>query len=119
MALGLVGTRKRECFPLPVCAKPLGRLTIADVFEEGDALRYRSSLRHEEIVVEVRLGPPGAWKQWTFGAMMAAGSQALMESSFQWNHTAGKLASPAAEVLVNWVAVSSGSEAVFFDWSAD
>jgi len=117
IALGLVGKGKKHRFAVPICRKPLGQLTIADVLEEGDTLRYRSSLRHEEMLVEVRLGPPGAWSNWTFGAMMAVGSRALRESYFEWDREAERLKTAQSLVLVNWVAVSSSSDEAWFDWS--
>jgi hypothetical protein len=85
--------------------------------QEQDTLRYRDSLRHQEVLVEVRLGPPGAWSNWTFGAMMAVGSRALHESYFEWDHEAGHLKTALSLVLVNWVAVSDSTDEVYFDWS--
>ena len=117
IALGLVGKRKEHRFPVPGCEKALGQLSIADVRCEGSTLRYRHSLRHQEVVVEVRLGPTGAWSNWTFGAMMAIGSQALHESYFEWDAEADRLRTDASFVLVNWVAVSDSADEVYFDWS--
>ncbi|MFN7570175.1 MAG: hypothetical protein ACK5TK_01780 [Betaproteobacteria bacterium] len=117
IALGLVGKRSEHRFPVPICQKPLGQLSIADVREEQDTLRYRSSLRHQEMLVEARLGPPGAWANWTFGATMAVGSRALHESYFEWDSEAERLKTDASLILVNWVAVSNSSEEVYFDWS--
>ena len=117
IALGLVGKGKEHRFPIPICQKPLGQLSIADVREEQDTLRYRSSLRHEEILVEARLGPTGAWSNWTFGAMMAVGSRALHESHFEWDGEAKRLKTAPSLVLINWVAVSSSADEAYFDWS--
>jgi hypothetical protein len=117
IALGLVGKRAEHRFPVPICQKPFGQLSIADVREEGDTFRYRSSLRHQEMLVEARLGPPGAWINWTFGAMMAVGSRALHESYFDWDYQAERLRTNPSLVLINWVAVSDSSEEVYFDWS--
>ena len=117
IALGLVGNRKEHRFPVPNCAMPLGQLSIADAPQEQDMLRYRNSLRHEEIIVEVRLGPTGAWSNWTFGAMMAVGSHVLHESYFEWNSETKRLKIAPSLVMVNWVAVSDSSDEVYFDWS--
>lgn len=119
IALGLVGNQKKHHFPIPICAKPLGQLSIADVLQEQDTLRYRNSLRHEEVLVETRLGPTGAWSNWTFGAMMAVGSRALHESYFEWDREADRLKTAPSMVMINWVAVSDSSEEVYFDWSMD
>lgn len=117
IALGLVGKSRSHRFPIPICQKPLGLLSIADVHEDQDTLRYRSSLRHEEMLVEVCLGPTGAWSYWTFGAMMAVGARVLHESYFEWDHEAEHLKTPPSLVLVNWVAVSNSGDEVYFDWS--
>lgn len=117
IALGLVGKEIRHRFPVPICKKPLGQLSIADVRHEEDTLRYRNSLRHQEVLVEARLGPTGAWSNWTFGAMMAVGSQALHESYFMWDSESNRLKTDPSMVLVNWVAVSNSNDEVYFDWS--
>lgn len=117
IALGLVGNRKEHRFPVPICQKPLGQLLVADVQEGQDTLRYRDSLRHQEVLVEARLGPTGAWSHWTFGAMMAVGSRVLRESYFEWDHEAARLKTPQALVLINWIAVSNSDTEVYFDWS--
>lgn len=117
IALGLVGKRAEHRFPVPICEKPLGQLSIADVREDQDTLRYRDSLRHQEMLVEARLGPPGAWSNWTFGAMMAVGSRSLHESYFDWDSHNEHLKTDPSLVLINWVAVSNSSEEVYFDWS--
>jgi hypothetical protein len=117
IALGLVGKRKEHRFPIPICEKPLGQLSIADVKDESDTLRFRSSLRHEEVLVEATLGPTGAWSYWTFGAMMAVGSRALHESYFEWDRDAERLKTAPSLVLVNWAAVSNSRAEVYFDWS--
>ena len=117
VGLGLVGKGTEHRFPIPICQKPLGQLSIADVREEHDTLRFRSSLRHEEMLVEVRFGPTGAWSNWTFGAMMAVGSRALHESYFEWDREAERLKTSPSLVLINWVAVSNSSDEVYFDWS--
>lgn len=117
IALGLVGNRRKHQFPIPICEKPLGQLFISDVRELQDTLRYRDSLRHQEILVESRLGPTGAWSHWTFGAMMAVGSRTLLESHFEWDQKTGSLKTPQSLVLVNWVAVSNSDAEVYFDWS--
>ncbi|WP_071160803.1 hypothetical protein [Methylomonas sp. LWB] len=117
VALGLVGKRKEHRFPVPNFKKSLGQLSIADVKCEGSMLRYRDSLRHREILVEVRLGPTGAWSYWTYGAMMAFGSQALHESLFEWDTKSNCLITDPSLVLVNWIAISDGGDEVYFDWS--
>lgn len=117
IALGLVGKGKERRFPVPICTKPLGQLSISDVRQEQDTLRYRDSLRHQEVLVEARLGPTGAWSNWTFGAMMAVGSQALHESRFEWDREGNRLTTDPSMVLVNWVAISNSNDEVYFDWS--
>lgn len=117
IALGLVGKRKEHRFPIPNYKKLLGQLSMADVKREGGVLRYRESLRHQEVLFEVRLGPTGAWSNWTFGAMMAFGSSVFHESYFKWDLEANRLSTDPALVLINWVAVSNSGEEVYFDWS--
>lgn len=117
IALGLVGNGKKHRFPVPICEKPLGQLSIASVRTEQDTFRYRDSLRHQEVLVEARVGPTGAWTYWTFGAMMAVGSQALHQSYFEWNHEASRLKTDPSMVLVNWVAASNSGDEAYFDWS--
>jgi len=117
IALGLVGTKKVHRFPVPICSKDLGQLSIADMQQEQCTFRYRDSLRHQELLVEMRIGPSGAWSNWTFGAMMAVGSQVLHESFFEWDMEANSLKTDPSLVLVNWVAVSNSGDEVYFDWS--
>ena len=117
VAVGLTGRSKQERFPIPGCSKPLGVLSIADAYEEISSIRYRNSLRHEDILVSGRIGPPGAWQAWTFGATRALAARALHESYFEWDHAREQLITPASMVLVNWVAVSSSDDEVWFDWS--
>jgi hypothetical protein len=117
VALGLVGQGKEHRFPVPGFKKPLGQLTIADVNCDGSALRFRNSLRHEEVLVEVRFGPTGAWTNWTFGAMSAVGSRALHESYFEWDIETDQLRTDPSLVLVNWVAASNSGDEAYFDWS--
>jgi hypothetical protein len=115
IAVGIVGTSKDECFPVPGFGKPLGRLSIEDVMEPGAVQSYRSSLRHEEVFVENRIGPPGKWTTYAFGALRSgSGAGSLQDTNFQWDAQADRLRTPPSLVLVNWAAV--GSDA-WFDWT--
>ncbi len=118
IALGLAGRKRANKFPVPGYAKPLGELTIADVLENGASLRRRKTLRTDELLVEVRWGPPGAWVHYVFGALMAVGARNLVESYFKWDEEKNCLCTNPAQVLVNWIAITSGfSEEVWFAWS--
>lgn len=117
VALGLIGDSKAHQFPVPICSKPLGQLSLADVCSAQGMWRYRNSLRHEEILVEIPFGPVGALSYWTFGAMMAVGASALYESCFEWDSSFQVLKSSASGVLINWIAISNCSDEVYFDWS--
>ena len=120
IAMGLAGRKRANTFPVPGYAKPLGVLTVADVLEEGASLRRRTTLRTDEVLVEIRRGPTGAWVNQVFGALMAVGARSLVESCFEWDNENNCLRTNPAQVLVNWVAITSTSdvaEEVWFDWS--
>ncbi len=104
-------------FSVPWVDKCLGSLTLADVAEEEGELEYRSTLRTEEILWRARLGLPGAWQHYTFGALWPHRPGRLPEPGFVWNYETGNLISDPSELIFNWVAISATSEDIWFDWS--
>lgn len=104
-------------FSVPWVDKNLGSLTLADMEEEAGEVEYRSTLRTEEILWRARLGVPGAWQNYTFGALWPLRPGRLPEPGFVWNYEAGKLTSESSDLIFNWVAISATNEDIWFDWS--
>lgn len=104
-------------FSVPWVDKNLGSLTLADMEEEEGEVEYRSTLRTEEILWRARLGVPGAWQNYTFGALWPLRPGRLPEPGFVWNYEAGKLTSESSDLIFNWVAISATNEDIWFDWS--
>ena len=96
---------------------PLGKITLAEAMEDGGEFRFRSTLRTEELLFNSRIGPPGAWKHYTFGVLRPLASGMLAEGEFEWDYENKKLISKPENILVNWVGISESSKELWFDWS--
>jgi hypothetical protein len=119
VGIGLVDHWRNRRVPVSICDRPLGQFSIADAQAGPSRLRYRTLPGRQEVLVETRVGPSGAWTHGTFGATMAEGKHSLSRSRFEWNHDMQRLKTPPSSVRVNWVAVSIDAVEVCFDWSAD
>ncbi len=117
IAIGLAGVEKRYRFKVPGQLQPLGKLTIQDVLIDEANIEFRESLRHAEFVVTYRDGPPGAWTNWTFGALSPHAPFGLCPSTFEWDRDTRTLKSDPSSVLINWIALSDSIDEVYFDWS--
>jgi hypothetical protein len=117
IAIGLVGIERRHRFSVPDHDKPLGQLTLQDVRLDESTTVFNSSMRHQELAVTYRAGPPGAWTHLTFGVLDPNAPFCLYGSSFDWDRDLGALRSDPSTVLVNWAAVSESGDEVHFDWS--
>jgi len=118
IVLGITIHTPKGGFAVPMLAKPIGSMTLADAMEEDEGqLEYRSSLRTEELVWVARIGPPGAWLYYTFGALSPLAPGYLRESIFAWDRDEEKLKSNPSDVLLNWVGVSASGDEVRLDWS--
>ena len=84
--------------------------------EEHLTLEYRESLRHQELVVSGREGPPGAWYYVAFGALSPHAPGQLLPSDFEWDRANETLLSSSKDVKINWAAVSSTSYIDVFPW---
>jgi len=117
VALALTLGAPPSGFIIPMFGKPLGILSLADAFEEGVKFRYRSSLRTEELLFETRIGPPGAEKNYTFGALRPLAPGSLADVNFDWGYNNNELRSDPSSVIFNWAGLSESSEELWFDWS--
>lgn len=117
--VALALTLNRGTFQIPMFENlpPLGNLTLADVLAstEGTVDR-RESLRHEELFTHIRIGPPGAWLNFTFGALWPLAPGRLAPTEFSWNREKDVLETPPQLVPVNWVALSASQEPAWFPW---
>ena len=104
----------------PITDIPLGKLTLADILEIDSqlVLQHRWSMRTEEIFIQVRIGPAGAWEEYFFGALSVySGVGNLHDVLFDWDRENEKLITNPKDVLINWVGISSSSmEAPHFSW---
>jgi len=104
-------------FIIPMFGRPLGSLSLADVFEEDGKFRYRSTLRTEELLFETRIGPPGAEKNYTFGVLRPLAPGSLADVNFDWDYNKKELRSDPRSVIFNWIGLSESTEELWFDWS--
>lgn len=103
----------------PFGAFVLGEITVQDLVDMGhEHIKYRDSMRTREIVVPVRVGPPGAWSECFFGALVVlSGAGALAATDFDWDLAAERLASPANATLFNWIGIGGfGGDPPYFSW---
>ncbi|NWC86953.1 DUF1311 domain-containing protein [Pseudomonas reactans] len=95
---------------------PLGVLTLQDVLDidEYSTIQYSFSARTEEVYVRGRMGPPGAWTEYCFGALKVfSGAGSLQETVFEWDSQAEKLITDPKDILINWMAFGSENGAPF------
>jgi uncharacterized protein YecT (DUF1311 family) len=99
---------------------PLGQLTLGDLqkIDQEMTVEFRDSLRTQELFVRGRIGPPGAWGNYSYGALSTfSGAGCLQDTSFKWDKASEKLLTDPNQVLVNWVAATSSSlDVPSFDW---
>jgi uncharacterized protein YecT (DUF1311 family) len=98
---------------------PLGRLTLGDLLEVDSSLivEHRVSVRTAEVFVHGRIGPPGAWTNYCFGALSVfSGAGRLQHTNFEWDYDAGKLRTDPKDILINWMALPSADGAPYFSW---
>nr|WP_272877244.1 lysozyme inhibitor LprI family protein [Neoroseomonas eburnea] len=87
---------------------PLGQLTLADLLkaDPGLSIQYNFSVRTKEVFVRPRIGPPGAWTEYCFGALVVfSGAGRLQETDFEWNHATESLSTHPRDVLINYMAI--------------
>ena len=103
----------------PIVDIPLGKLTLADILEidPQTTVEYRWSMRTQEVFVHVRIGPPGAWDDYFFGALCVfSGAGNLQDVLFEWDREAEKLVTDPKNILINWMGTSSTLESPCFNW---
>lgn len=97
----------------------LGELTVQGLFDMGHKhVVHRSSLRTNEVIVPVRVGPAGAWSECFFGALVVhSGAGSLAETTFEWDDENDQLKSSPAQTVLNWVGIGgSFDEPPYFYW---
>lgn len=97
----------------------LGELTVQDLFDMGHKhVVCRDSMRTSEIIVPVRMGPPGAWSECFFGALSVhSGAGALSETVFEWDYSKEELKSPAKDTVFNWIGIGGSTlDPPYFYW---
>ena len=96
----------------------LGLMSVSDLFEMGHtSIDYRSSMRTAELVMPVRVGPPGAWSECFCGALLIhSGVGHLADVAFEWDREIGGMKSNPSETVFNWIGTSSGMEPPMFSW---
>jgi len=95
---------------------PLGKLMLDSVIFEGEQFERRTSLRTDEVLTWTRAGPPGAWANYTFGALSPLTPGDLAPSEFEWCRESDSLITPPQAVRVNWVGISCFSGPAHFPW---
>ena len=117
VALALTVNRGTFQVPMFEDIPPLGNLTLGDVLAStGGTVERRDSLRHEELFTHTRVGPTGAWTNFTFGALWPLAPGRLAPTEFSWNRAQDVLETPPNLVPVNWVALSASHEPAWFPW---
>lgn len=82
-----------------------GELTFGDLLALDPTLqiKHRFSARTVEIYVLMRIGPPGGWSEYYFGALMPHhGPTELLNTDFDWDWESERLIGSPKDVLVNW-----------------
>lgn len=117
VALALTVNRGTFQVPMFEDLPPLGNLTLAEVLAStGGTVERRDSLRHEELFTHTRIGPTGAWTNFTFGALWPLAPGRLAPTEFSWNREKDVLETPPNLVPLNWVALSASHEPAWFPW---
>lgn len=116
VALALTINSPKRGFTVPMFDKPLGSISFGDFGRELAELRYRSTLRTSELLLETRVGPPGAWMNFTFGALAPLSPGMLADVNISTT-TERVILSEAAKVRINWVGISESLEEQWFEWS--
>jgi hypothetical protein len=93
----------------------LGTLKVDQLLAEDFSIEHQSSMKHEELILRGYYGMPGLYRHFTYGALKAP---FIWESEFAWDTTENILITDPSQVLLNWAAVSSQNEEIWFDfWS--
>jgi hypothetical protein len=116
VAVALTIHSPRQGFKIPVCDKPLGQITFGDLARELGQARHRSTLRTTEILLETRLGPPGAWINYTFGALSPF-APGMLAKVVVPGESVKDFQSEAANIRINWVGLSESADEQWFEWS--
>jgi uncharacterized protein YecT (DUF1311 family) len=99
---------------------PLGNLTLADVLaiDDQSGIEFRESMRTQEVYVCLRIGPPGAWTTFCFGALSVFSRAGLLQDiEFEWDREAQCLRTDPKDILINWMALPGSSfDVPYFDW---
>lgn len=117
IALALTTDSPKQGFSIPMFDKPLGHISFGDFGRELTNIRYRTSLRTSELLLETRVGPSGTWLNITFGALSPLTPGVLAETNIPNFKNNKIILSEAVKVHINWVAVSGSSDEEWFDWS--
>lgn len=97
----------------------LGELTVQDLLDMGHKhILFRESMRTNEIIMPVRVGPAGAWSECYFGALMVhSGAGSLAETNFEWDHEKEQLKSAPTDTVLNWVGIGGTyRDPPYFSW---
>lgn len=117
VAIALTIGSPESGFNLPMHSTALGKISLAEVMEDDGEFRFRSTRRTEELLFHTRIGPPDAWRYYTFGILRPLASGSLAEGEFEWDYENKRLLSNPESVRINWVGISESSEELWFDWS--
>jgi len=116
VALALTIYSPKKGFAIPMFDKPLGEITFGDFGQELVDVRHRSTLRTSELLLETRVGPIGAWSNFTFGALSPLAPGMLADVNVP-DIAEDVVLSKVAKLRINWVAISESSEEEWFEWS--
>ena len=117
VAVALVDDKSTFYFPaVHFDCPPLGKALLSDVLVEHLQIEYVDSLRHSELLVYGREGPPGGWHYITFGVLSPHVPGSLLEIQFEWDKDAELLITPKNKVKINWAALSRRSDPAHFPW---
>lgn len=98
---------------------PLGVMTIADVlnFDSNSTLSHSQSMRTEELTLSTRIGPPGVWEEFTFGALkLGIPVGRLLDVEFEWDSRLEQLRGFPSDTRINWIGRGSNATIANFDW---
>jgi hypothetical protein len=118
VALALTESSPKAGFPIPMLGVPLGKLHLDYFASDTDGkFWFRESSRTWELLYQSQLLPSITRSYHTFGALAALTPGELSESLFNVATARSSPRIASKGVRVNWVAISSSAEEMWFDWT--
>lgn len=110
--------KKNPKFEIPYTQFRLGRITLANVVEDGSLFERDTSSKHGLISTECYYGNPGNYLYFTFGIFMGPGADYPMDQ-IEWDYDNQKVSTNLQKVKINFVCISNDSgQGGWFDFWA-